>query len=66
MTIIGKEYSVELERKKTHGNDWSLLKFISADGTVRTCMWQTDAGDTELAYALRIFANKLEQDKNDF
>lgn len=29
MSVMGEKYSVELERRKTHGVDWTVLKLSS-------------------------------------
>lgn len=60
MSIIGDKYSVELERRKTHGADWTVIKLIAQDGTERGCRWHTDAGDYEIAFALRALADYLD------
>lgn len=62
MSVIGDKYSVELERRQTHGADWTVLKLIDNDGTELGCRWHTDAGDREIAYALRALADKLDLD----
>ena len=62
MSVIGEKYSVELERRNTHGADWTVLKLIDNDGTVRGCRWHTDAADRQIAYALRALADKLDPD----
>ena len=63
MSVIGEIYSVELERRQTHGADWTVLIFTDAAGNKRGCRWHTDATDAELAFALRRFADKLDPTK---
>ena len=60
MPIICDKYSVELERKKTHGSDWVLLKLTSPEGEVRGCRWHVDAMDREIAFSLRALADVLD------
>lgn len=62
MAVIGDRYSVELERRKTHGADWTVLKLIDADGKETGCRWHTDAADRQIAFALRALAEKLDPD----
>ena len=62
MSVIGDRYSVELGRKKTHGADWTVLKFSDTAGIVRGCRWHTDASDREIAFALRALADQLDPD----
>ena len=62
MSVMGEKYSVELERRKTHGADWTVLKLIDHDGRVRGCRWHTDANDREIASSLRALADKLDPD----
>lgn len=62
MSVIGDKYSVELERRNTHGADWTVLKLIDNDGTELGCRWHTDAEKREIAYALRALAEKLDPD----
>jgi hypothetical protein len=63
MTVMGDKYSVELERRQTHGADWTVLKLIDNDGKEQGCRWHTDAADREIAYALRALADKLDPTK---
>ena len=60
MSVIGERYSVELGRKEKHGADWTVLKFIGAEGSIRGCRWHTDASDREIAFALRALADQLD------
>ena len=62
MSIIGDAWSAELERKKTHGADWAVLRFTDQSGAVRGCRWHVDATDREIAFALRALADKLDPD----
>ena len=62
MSVIGEKYSVELERRNTHGADWTVLKFIYPDGEEVGCRWHTDAADREIAFALRALADKIDPD----
>lgn len=62
MSVMGEKYSVELERRKTHGADWTVLKLIDNDGLERGCRWHIDAADREIAFALRALADKLDPD----
>lgn len=59
MSVIGEKYSVELERRKTHGADWTVLVFTDSEGNKRGVKWHTDATDAELAFAFRRFADSL-------
>ena len=62
ISVIGDKYSVELERRHTHGADWTVLKLIDSNGEERGWRWHTDAADREIAFALRALANKLDPD----
>ena len=62
MSVIGEKHSVELERRKTHGADGTVLKLIDSDGRERGCRWHTDAADREIAFALRALADKIDPD----
>lgn len=62
MSDLSDKYSVELERRKTHGADWYVLKLIDSDGRERGCRWHTDAADREIAFALRALADKIDPD----
>lgn len=57
--VIGEIYSVELERRNTHGADWTVLTFTDSSGNKRGVKWHTDATDTELAFAFTRFADSL-------
>lgn len=57
--VIGEIYSVELERRNTHGADWTVLTFTDSAGNKRGVKWRTDATDTELAFAFSRFADSL-------
>mgnify|MGYP001164704379 FL=1 len=59
MSVIGDKYSVELERRRTHGADWTILVFTDTAGNKRGVKWHTDASDTELAFAFSRFADSL-------
>ena len=58
--VIGEIYSVELERKKTHGAEWVYLKLTDQFGRVRGCRWHIDASDHEIAFALRALSDDLD------
>lgn len=60
MSVIGDKYSVELQRKKTHGAEWVIVKLIAHDGSERGFRWHVDAGDREIAYSLRAFAEQID------
>ena len=60
MSVMGDKYSVELSRKKSHGGDWVIIKFIAADGSERGFRFHVDASDREIAYALRAFAEQID------
>jgi len=58
MSVSGDSYSVEIERKNTHGAEWIFLK--DPAGRVRGCRWHTDASDREIAFALRALSDNLD------
>ena len=60
MSVMGDKYSVELERKNTHGAEWIFLKLTDPTGRVRGCRWHTDASDREIAFALRALSDDLD------
>lgn len=57
---IGDSYSVDVERKKTHGAEWVFLKLTDSAGKVRGCRWHVDASDHEIAFALRALSDYLD------
>lgn len=63
MSIAGEIYFVELERRQSHGADWTVLVFTDAAGSKRGCRWHTDAADAEIAFALRRFADQIDPPK---
>ena len=60
MIATGDSYSVNVERKNTHGAEWIFLKFTDPSGRVRGCRWRTDASDREIAFALRALSDDLD------
>lgn len=60
MSVTGDSYSVDVERKNTHGADWIFLKLKDPAGRVRGCRWHTDASDREIAFALRALSDDLD------
>ena len=62
MSVIGDKYPVGLERRHTHGADWTVLKLIDNEGSEQGCRWHTDADKRAIAYAPRALADKLNPD----
>lgn len=60
MIATGDSYSVDVERKNTHGAEWIFLKLTDPTGRVRGCRWHTDASDREIAFALRALSDDLD------
>ena len=56
MSVIGKNYTVDVERKKTHGAEWIFLNLTDSAG----CRWHVDASDHEIAFSLRALSDYLD------